>query len=181
VKLITYDQVQSKIIEIRNQKVILDSEVAELHDVETKQINQAVSRNPAKFPNDYLIELTSDEWISVKSQIVTSPKGGGKVKLPTAFTERGLYMLATILKSPQAIETTIAIIDAFAQLKELTQSTYQFAKATTDAQRIKIFENSTEIISSLLDNDLTVSQHETSFKIKLPFFEIARKITKVKK
>ncbi|EKE00883.1 MAG: ORF6N protein [uncultured bacterium] len=90
-------------------------------------------------------------------------------------------MLATILKSPQAVETTIAIIDTFAQLKELTKEVYRFAKATNDAQRVKIFENGTEIISDLLGNDLTVSQHETTFKIKLPFFEIARKITRVKK
>lgn len=96
------------------------------------------------------IELTSDEWGQVKSQFVTSPKGGGKVKLPTAF-------------------------------KELTQAVYQFVKAKTDKQRVKIFENSTQIMADLLDNELTVSPHETSFKIKLPFFEISRKITRVKK
>lgn len=116
----------------------------------------------------------------MKSKILTSNRGG-KVKLPRAFTERGLYMLATILKSPQAIGTTIAIIDTFSQLKTLTQAVYQFAKAKTDSQRVKIFENSTEIIADLLGNDLTVSQYETTMKIKLPFFEISRKITKVKK
>jgi hypothetical protein len=179
-RLITYDQVQSKIIEIRKQKVILDSDVAELYGVETREINQAIKRNPDKFPVGYLIELTSGEWEPLKSQIVTSIKGG-KVKLPTAFTERGLYMLATILKSPQAVATTIAIIDTFARVKELTQAVYQFAKAKTDTQRVKIFENSTEIIADLLDNELTVSQQEVGFKIKLPFFEITRKITKVKK
>jgi hypothetical protein len=179
-QIITYDQVKAKIIEIRNQKVILDNDVAALYQVEAKRVNEAVSRNPMKFPDGYLIELTSDEWMPLKSQFATSMKGG-KVKLPTAFTERGLYMLATILKSPQAIETTIAIIDTFAQIKELTQATYQFAKATTDKQRIKIFENSTEIIADLLDNKLTVSQLETSLKIKLPFFEITRKITKARK
>ena len=179
-QLITYDQVKSKIIEIRNQKVILDSNVAELYDVETKKINQAVKRNPAKFPKSYLIELTSGEWEPLKSQIVTSTKGG-KIKLPTAFTERGLYMLATILKSPQAIETTIAIIDAFSQIKELTQAVHQFVKAKTNKQKVKIFENSTQIVADLLDNELMVSQLETNFKIKLPFFEISRKITKVKK
>jgi hypothetical protein len=178
--LITYDQVKSKIIEIRNQKVILDSEVAELYGVETKRINEAVTRNPEKFPQGYLIEITSDEWNKLKSQFATSIKGG-KVKLPTAFTERGLYMLATILKSPQAVDTTIAIIDAFAQIKDLTTSLYQYAKATNDVEKIKILENSTEIISELLDNKLTISQQETSFKIRLPFFEITRKITKVKK
>ena len=123
--------------------------------------------------------MTSNEWGLLKSKFSTSIRGG-KVKLPTAFTERGLYMLATILKSPQAINTTIAIINAFAQIKELTQTVYQFAKAKTDEQRVKIFESSTEIISDLLGNELTVSQHETSFKIKLPFLEITRKITKAK-
>jgi hypothetical protein len=179
-QLITYDLVKSKIIEIRNQKVILDSDVAELYCVKTKEVNQAIKRNPTKFPQGYLIELTYAEWEPLKSQIVTSIKGG-KIKLPMAFTERGLYMLATILKSSQAVETTIAIIDAFAKLKELTQAVYQFSKATTDEHRVKIFENSTAIIADLLDNELTVSQHETSLKIKLPFFEITRKITKVKK
>ena len=115
--------------------------------------------------------------MSVKSQIATSPKGGGKVKPPTAFTERGLYMFATILKSPQAIETTIAIIDTFAKIKELTQVVYQLSRAKTHDQRVKVFENSTAIVADLLDNELTVSQR----KVKLPFFEITRKITKAKK
>ena len=180
-KLITYDQVQSKIIEIRNQKVILDTDVAELYGVETREIAQAIKRNANKFPDGYIIELSDIEWNKVRSQIVISPLGGGRTYKPKAFTERGLYMLATILKSPQAIKTTIAIIDTFAKIKELTQAVYQFAKAKTHDQRVKVFENSTTIIADLLDNELTVSQHETSFKIKLPFFEITRKITKVKK
>ena len=179
-QIVQYDQVSEKIIEIRQQKVILDSDVAWLYQVETKRINEAVSRNADKFPDGYLLELTKEEWEPLKSQIATSIKGG-KVKLPTAFTERGLYMLATILKSPTAVNTTIAIIDTFAKIKELTQAVYQFSKANTDKQRIKVFENSTKIVAELLDNPLTVSQHETSFKIKLPFFEISRKITKVKK
>jgi len=178
--IVTYDQVKSKIIEIRNQKVILDTGVAELYGVETKRINEAVTRNLEKFPDGYLIELTPEEWTPLKSQFATSIKGG-KVKAPVAFTERGLYMLATILKSPQAIETTIAIIDTFAQIKELTQAVYQFAKSKNDAQKIKIFENSTQIVADLLDCKLIVSQHETTFKFKLPFFEITRKVTKVKK
>ena len=183
-KLITYDQVKSKIIEVRDQKVILDSSVAELYGVEPKRINEAVKRNPDKFPEGFLIELDSNEWETLKSQIATSKSGerrGGKVKLPTAFTERGLYMLATILKSPQAVGTTIAIINTFAQIKELTRTVYQFAKAKKDEDKVKIFENSTSIVADLLGNELMVSQIETSLKIKLPFLEISRKITKVKK
>ena len=84
-QLVTYDQVKSKIIEIRNQKVILDSDVAELYNVETKRINEAVTRNPAKFPEGYLINFTLEEWEGLKSQFATSIKGG-KVKLPTALS-----------------------------------------------------------------------------------------------
>lgn len=179
--LITYDQVKSKIIEIRNQKVILDSNVAELYGVETKRINEAVSRNPNKFPDGYLFELTDYEWVPVRSQFATSPLGGGITYKAKAFTERGLYMLATILKSPKAIATTISIVDTFAKLKELTQTVYDFSKTKDHNTRVKIFENSTAIVADLLDNELTVSQLETNLKIKLPFFEITRKTTKVKK
>jgi hypothetical protein len=187
-RMITQDQVKSKIIKLRNYNVLLDSDVAELYGVETKRINEAIKRNREKFPEGYLLNLTSDEWVELKSQFVISMKSqfatsigkGGKTKLPTAFTERGLYMLATILKSPQAIKTTIAIIDTFAQVKELAQSVYQMANAKSDERKIKIFERSTDIIADLLDNELMVSQHETSFKLKLPFFEISKKVTRVK-
>jgi len=178
-KLITQDQVKSKIIKLRNQNVLLDSDVAELYGVETKRINEAVKRNWEKFPEGYLLELNSSEWLLLKSQIATSIEKGGKTKLPTAFTERGLYMLATILKGPQAIRTTLAIIDTFMQVKELIQNVHQMANAK-DEQKIEIFNNSTDIISELLDSDLIMSQHETSFKLKLPFFEVSRKVTKVK-
>ncbi|MGD9153553.1 MAG: ORF6N domain-containing protein [Gammaproteobacteria bacterium] len=176
---ITYDQVKSRIIEIRDQKVILDSDVAELYGVETKKINQAVKRNSAKFPVGYIIELTDIEWQNLRSQFVTSSHGGRTYK-PAAFTERGLYMLATILKSTRAINTTIAIINTFAQLKELTQDVYRFARAKTTEDKVKVFENSTEIAAALLNNKLLVSSHEINFKIKLPFLEISRKVTRVK-
>ena len=102
-QVIKQDQVQEKIINIRNQKVIVDVDVAKLYGVETKRINEAVKNNPDKFPDSYLFELNKKEWDLLKSKFSTSIKGG-KVKLPTAFTEKGLYMLATILKSQTATE-----------------------------------------------------------------------------
>lgn len=106
--LLNPNTINGKIIELRNQKVIMDSDVAEIYGVETKHINQAVNRNIDKFPDCYLLEITAPEWNSVKSQIVTSPTplGGGKVKTPKAFTEKGLYMLATILRSSKATAAT---------------------------------------------------------------------------
>jgi len=180
-QIVKYDQVTDKILEIRSQKVIVDSDVAALYDVETKDINKAVKNNPEKFPEGYIFELLASE----KNELVENFHRFKNLKhstvLPKVFTERGLYMLATILKSQKAIHTTIAIVDTFAKLKELTQTVYQFSKEKNDEKRVKIFENSTEIIADFLDNELMVSQHETSFKLKLPFLEISRKITKVKK
>lgn len=85
---VKYEQVQNKIIEIRNQQVIIDSDVAELYEMETKRINEAVKNNPEKFPDNYIIKLTPSEWKEVKSKISTSPTplGEGKVRVPTAFT-----------------------------------------------------------------------------------------------
>jgi len=118
-QVILQKTVEEKLITIRNKQVIIDTDVAQLYGIETKRINEAVKNNPDKFPEDYLIELTKKEWDSLKSKFSTSTKGG-KVKLPTAFTEKGLYMLATILKSRIATKTTLAIIETFAKVRELS-------------------------------------------------------------
>jgi hypothetical protein len=181
VQPITYDQVKSKIIEIRKQKIILDSDIAILYGVETRDINKAVKNNPNKFPENYIFALKKSEKLELVENFHRFNSLKHSTTLPKAFTEKGLYMLATILKSPQAVDTTIAIIETFAQIKELTQTVYSFAKAKTDKEQVKIFENSTGIVTNLLDNELIVSQQETNFKFKLPFLEISRKVTKVKK
>ena len=103
---ITLNDVQDKIITIQNKNVLLDSDVAWLYGVETKRVNEAVNNNPNKFPEGYIIRIESDEWQNLKSKFSTS-SWGGKNKLPNAFTEKGLYMLATILKSEKATATTI--------------------------------------------------------------------------
>jgi len=144
-ELINFDDVNTKIITIRNQNVILDSAVAELYGVETMHINQAVKRNLDRFPEGYVFELTRNEkqeainffetlnTSSVKGVITNcdnlnythSVAYSEKIKtsptLPKAFTEKGLYMLATILKSPQAIQTTIAIVETFTKIRELSR------------------------------------------------------------
>jgi phage regulator Rha-like protein len=126
--------VEKKIITLRNEKVILDSSVAELYGVETRDINKTVKNNPNKFPAGYIFQLDEDEWKSSKSNDSTSNldnslrwknstlkngRGEHTKYPPKAFTEKGLYMLATILKSKQATATTLAIVEAFAKLWEL--------------------------------------------------------------
>ncbi len=100
--------VESKIITLREQQVFLDYDVAELYGVETKEINQAVRHNPKKFPEGYVFQIDNQEFHSLRSKILTlksNGRGQHKKYLPKAFTEKGLYMLATILKSPKAVET----------------------------------------------------------------------------
>jgi len=104
--MIKIENLKKLIIEIRGNTVLLDTDVAVIYGVETKRINEAVKNNPEKFPDGYIVELNKNEWDSLKSKFSTSTKGG-KVKLPSAYTEKGLYMLATILKSPQATQATI--------------------------------------------------------------------------
>jgi phage regulator Rha-like protein len=180
-QLISYDQVKSKIIEIRNQNVILDSDVAELYGVETKDINKAVKNNPDKFPQGYIFVLSSNEKFELVENFHRFNMLKHSTVLPKAFAERGLYMIATILKSQQAVETTIAIIDTFAKIKELTQNVYEFARSKTDEQKAIIFDNSSELVADLLGNELIVSSKETTINIKLPFFELTHKITRIKK
>ncbi len=125
------EDLQDRIFELRGQKALLDLDVADIYGVETKRINEAVKNNPDKFPSGYVIQLDKTEWDGLKSKFSTSIKGG-KVKLPTAFPEKGLYMLATILKSPQAVKATLAIIETFSKIRELSRNIKTLAEITDE-------------------------------------------------
>lgn len=109
--------IENKIYEIRGLKVMLDSDLASLYEVETRRIMEQVNRNIEKFPNDFMFQLTKDEFENLKSQNATSSWGGTR-KLPHVFTEQGVYMLATVLKSKVATEVTINIMRTFTKLRE---------------------------------------------------------------
>jgi hypothetical protein len=109
----------SKILVLRNQKVILDTDLAELYGVPVRQLNQQVKRNRNRFPADFLFTLTSAEYQSLRSQIVISNSGsGGRRYLPHAFTEHGAVMAATVLNSKRAIEMSIFVVRAFVQMRQ---------------------------------------------------------------
>ena len=113
---------QSRIIYVRDFPVIVDADVAEIYGVETKRVNEAVRNNPDKFPEDYMFELTADESRVLRSKISSlenSGKGRHSKYNYKAFTEKGLYMLATVLKSKQATAATFAIIETFAKVRYL--------------------------------------------------------------
>ena len=138
--------------------------MAFLYGVETKRINEAVSNNPDKFPEGYIIDLDLNEWRNLKSKFSTS-NWGGKNKLPKAFTEKGLYMLATILKSPKAVQTTIDIVETFAKIRELSRIVAELSESREDSKQKSLMQRSGEIISEILDDDLQVTDTETSIEI----------------
>ncbi len=159
--------VESKIITLRNQQVILDCDVAELYGVQTKEINQAVKNNPEKFPNGYIFSLEQQEFSYLRSKILTA--NWSKMRtLPKAFTEKGLYMLATILKSPQAVQTTIAIVEAYAKLRELARVVVEIPQTEEDEPQQKaLLKRSGQLVSEILDSTLPKQSEETSFELNL--------------
>ncbi len=118
--LIPTERIADKIYILRGKKVILDRDLAVLYGVPTKVLNQAIRRNPERFPDDFMLKLTLIEHESLRSQIVTSNVGrGGQRRLSHAFTEQGVAMLSSVLRSPRAVMVNIQIIRTFTRLREL--------------------------------------------------------------
>ncbi len=119
--LVPVERIASKIYLIRELKVMLDRDLAELYGVETKVLKQAVRRNIDRFPADFMFELDGDEFNNLRSQIVTSSWGGARY-LPMAFSEHGVLMLSSVLKSERAVQVNIQIMRAFTQLRKMLSS-----------------------------------------------------------
>ena len=120
--------IENLIYEVRGKQVMLDSDLARLYGVETKRVNEAVRNNPNKFPNDYMFELSLEENKYLRSKI-SSTKVSSKSRTTTkVFTEKGLYMLATILKSKSALDVTFAIIETFAAVRNLKRELVELHK-----------------------------------------------------
>ena len=136
--VVKLDTIENCIITIRGEKVLIDGNVAEIYGVETKRVNEAVKNNQDKFPEDYLFELAQDE----KDELVENFDRFKRLKHftanPKAFTEKGLYMLATILKSKKATETTFGINKTFAKLRQLSLALNQLAETENETQHKKL-------------------------------------------
>ena len=168
--------VEEKIITLRNQQVILDCDVAELYGVETKRINEAVSNNPEKFPDGYIFEIDNQEFSDLRSKFSTA-KFQKTRQLPKAFTEKGLYMLATILKSPKAVQTTIAIVEAYAKLKELSRVIVEIPQQEDDTviQR-QLLHRGGQLVEDIITDMLPKKSTETSFELNLAMFKLRHSI-----
>ena len=125
------------------------------------------------------IELDKPEWDGLKSKFLTSTKGG-KVKLPSAFPEKGLYMLATILKSPQAVQATLAIIETFAKIRQLSRSIQELSIVKDKADQKALMQRSGELIAGIFDDDLQTSGTETSIELNFAVLKFKHTIKKKK-
>ena len=172
--------VEEKIITLRNQQVILDCDVAELYGVATKEINQAVRNNPEKFPEGYIFEVDNQEINSLRSKILTLKNAGRGQHTkypPKAFTEKGLYMLATILKSPRAVQTTIAIVEAYAKLKELSRVIVEIPKQQENKEvQKKLVHRSGQLVEDLMSDVLPKQSSETTIELNLAMLKFRHSV-----
>lgn len=163
--LIPYIKVENKIATIRKLQVIADADVAELYGVETKEVNQAVRNNPDKFPDDYMFELTKSELQGLRSKILTTKVSVKSRSATKVFTEKGLYMLATILKSERATAATFAIIETFAKVRELKRELVELHKETDKGVQKKKMHHFGEVLTDIVMPDLETSETESSLEI----------------
>ncbi len=143
--------VANKIYEIRGQKVMLDSDLAELYGAETKRLNEQVGRNADRFPPDFMFQLTEEEWRILKSQFATS-SWGGRRKLPFVFTEHGVLMLSSVLSSKQAIQVNIQIVRVFTKLRELLNEHSDLKLEIGDIKKqLQNHDKNIELVFSYID------------------------------
>lgn len=179
--IVKFDITEDKIIVIRGEQVLLDSDVGELYGVETKRINEAVKNNPDRFPSGYVIELNDEE----KNELVENFDRFNKLKHssanPKAFTEKGLYMLATILKSSAAVKTTLSIIETYAKIRHLSRSIQQLSIVQNKADQKPLMQKSGELIAEIFDEDLQTNDTETSIELNFAVLKFKHTIKKKNK
>lgn len=175
-RTVTTKDVEQRMIVLRKQPVLLDTDVAELYGVETKRVNEAVRNNPKKFPSSYIFELDKYEKIEVVENFDHLKKLKFSSVSPTAFTERGLYMLATILKSEQAVNTTLAIVDTFVRVRELarTMEALQEVQDGGDQQKT-LLHRIGALLSEMIGRNLTTNSSETEIELNFAVVKIKHK------
>ena len=174
---VTSEDVEERVLVLRDQRVLIDSDVAELYGIETKRVNEAVRNNPEKFPYGYIFVLDKYE----KQEVVENFDHLNKLKFskvqPTAFTERGLYMLATILKSERAISTTLAIVDTFVQVREMAR-TMEALQTVDDGglQQKGLLQRTGDLLAGVIGQNLSTRTTETEIELNFAVVKIKHKI-----
>jgi hypothetical protein len=179
--LISTGDVEKLMLNIRGMNVLLDRDVAMLYGVETRDINKAVKNNPKKFPHGYILELMPEEKTLLVEDFHRFNSLKHSTSLPKAFTERGLYMLATILKSPRSIEATIAIIDTFSMTRQLSRTMESLQSVEDGCEQQKgLLQKTGEILSDIVGRNLATSNTETEIEFNFAIVKIKHRITRDK-
>lgn len=179
--LIPFKEVEDKIAIIRNQQVIADADVAALYGVQTKEVNQAVRNNPDKFPKTYMFELNENELLDLRSKILTTKVSKKSRSATKVFTEKGLYMIATILRGERALGATFAIIETFAKVRELKRELLDLHKETDKAKQQTKMRHFGEVLTDIVMPDLQTSETESSLEINFLIGKIKHTVKRVRK
>ena len=179
-------RVESMILGIRGVNVILDADVADLYGVETKRINEAVKNNPDKFPEDYMFVLTDEELQVLRSTNSTSDILRSKFStksrtLPKAFTEKGLYMLATILRSKKSIEVTFAIIETFVKVRKMKRELLDLHNETDKNILSDKMNHFSDVLSDIVMPDLETSETESILELNLIIGKVKHTVKRIRK
>ena len=179
-ELIKFSDVRDRVVRLRDKDVLLDADVAELYGVETKRVNEAVRNNPEKFPDGYIFELQQAEKQYVVENFDHLQGLKRSPVTPKAFTEKGLYMLATILKSERATQTTIAIIEAFAKLRELSRTIGEMSSNPDEFKQKTLMQKSGEIMADLFGEDMQTTDTETEIELNFAVLKLKHTIKRKK-
>ena len=179
---IDINAVKSRMLQVRGQQVLLDRDVAALYGVETRIINQAVKNNPEKFPAGYVAELSSDELMTLQSKILTANVSSKSRVLPKVFTERGLYMLATILKGERAVRATLAIVETYAQVRAMVRDMEALQSLKDGSvEQTAMLTQAGHKLASLIGDNLSTDSTKTTIELNLAVLKITHEVTRSKK
>ena len=178
-KLLT--DVRNSIVVIRDMPVIADADLANLYGVETKRVNEAVRNNPDKFPEDYMFVLSSEESAVLRSKFSSTKLSSKSRVLPKVFTEKGLYMLATILKSRSALNVTFAIIETFTQVRNLKRELIDLHKETDSEKQTAKMRHFGKVLSDIVMPDLETSETESTLELNFFIGKIKHTVKRVRK
>lgn len=176
-----YSQVVGSIVEIDGVPVIADADVAALYGVETKRVNEAVRNNPDKFPKDYMFELKGDDIEYLRSKISTTKVSAKSRAATKVFTEKGLYMLATVLKSKKALEATFAIIETFAKVRGLKNEIVALHKEKNKDRQAERMHRFSELLSDIVMPDLETTETESTLELNFVIGKIKHTVKRVRR
>jgi len=179
-QVFAFEKIKSLIVSIRDKSVLVDRDVAGLYGVATKEVNQAVANNPDKFPEGYVFELSEEEKLEVVKKNDHLENIKFSPYLPKVFTEKGLYMLATILKSQQATQTTLSIIETFSKIRELSRTVSELSTLEDKKDQQSLMQRSGELIAEILDDDLQTSEAETVIELNFAVLKFKHTVKKKK-